>query len=57
MARKRGGAKPKKYDHMFSLMVTFEQMDKLIVRSQEASIEEGKSISIAEIVRRIIDAA
>jgi hypothetical protein len=57
MARVKRVTKPKKYHHMFSLMVTNDQMDKLQERADKASLESGEFISLAEIVRRLIDAA
>jgi RNA polymerase-interacting CarD/CdnL/TRCF family regulator len=57
MARIKRVTKPKKYHHMFSLMVTNDQMEKLQDRADKASIESGEFISLAEIVRRLIDAA
>ena len=41
---------------MFSLLVTDEQMDKLQAISDKKTTESGQYVSMAEVVRHLIDA-
>ena len=56
MARIKRVTKPKRFQHMFSLLVTDEQMDKLQSISDKKTTESGQYVSMAEVVRHLIDA-